>query len=478
MEDFELGGYPVVADALHGYMRDDTLVLDRMYRVVARPVEYDLAAAAGGRDRRRAHHRRSLRARARRAHGRGGRVLRARRSAPPPARPEGFDTGAARSDRRRPRRPRAGQGLPGEGPQQRARDRRACSACSTRACRARLAARRGYAVARLPAARSGPLGFFARRRRQGQGARQPAGSRSRSCSRRRARASPSAARAHAAAARLQRRGDKLAKGEIDSSAEPVPRRVSQDRLRPQRRRRQVARQGRRPAPRPGRLQGGARRHPGPAADERLQLAGRRRAARSRASRRQSQPLRAAARPQAVRLPKPPRSPAARVRRRLRGATQRRTRGTARRDDARSGGARGAGERRLRRTPSGVPCFRSSWHSSSSAARTSTASPTKSSKQTLRKNRDTLIQRHGAKRVKFSVYVKDGKAALKANPIKDSAAARARATCGPACGDPCNGQLGLPSKPPHAMTNPASTRSSSSARAPPGSPRPSTPPAPT
>src|SRR5690606_27918401 len=40
LEDFELGGYPVVADALHGYIRDDTLVLDRMYRVVARPVEH------------------------------------------------------------------------------------------------------------------------------------------------------------------------------------------------------------------------------------------------------------------------------------------------------------------------------------------------------------------------------------------------------------------------------------------------------
>jgi hypothetical protein len=37
---------------------------------------------------------------------------------------------------------------------------------------------------------------------------------------------------------------------------------------------------------------------------------------------------------------------------------------------------------------------------------------------LRKNRDTLVQRHGAKRVKFGVYVKDGKAALKANPIKE------------------------------------------------------------
>jgi hypothetical protein len=39
-------------------------------------------------------------------------------------------------------------------------------------------------------------------------------------------------------------------------------------------------------------------------------------------------------------------------------------------------------------------------------------------QTLKKNRDALVQRHGAKRVKFSVYVKEGKAALKASPIKE------------------------------------------------------------
>ncbi len=38
--DFELGGYPVVADALHGYIRDDTFIWDRMYMAVARPVEY------------------------------------------------------------------------------------------------------------------------------------------------------------------------------------------------------------------------------------------------------------------------------------------------------------------------------------------------------------------------------------------------------------------------------------------------------
>jgi hypothetical protein len=38
----------VVADALHGYLRDDTLVLDRMYRVVARPVEHELGSAPAG----------------------------------------------------------------------------------------------------------------------------------------------------------------------------------------------------------------------------------------------------------------------------------------------------------------------------------------------------------------------------------------------------------------------------------------------
>jgi hypothetical protein len=41
------------------------------------------------------------------------------------------------------------------------------------------------------------------------------------------------------------------------------------------------------------------------------------------------------------------------------------------------------------------------------------------KQTLRKNRDALAQRHGVAKVKFSVYVKDGRAALKANPIRES-----------------------------------------------------------
>ena len=37
--------------------------------------------------------------------------------------------------------------------------------------------------------------------------------------------------------------------------------------------------------------------------------------------------------------------------------------------------------------------------------------------TLRKNRDQIVQRHGASKVRFTVYEKNGKAALKATPIK-------------------------------------------------------------
>jgi hypothetical protein len=47
--NFELGGYPVVADALHGWVRDDAWVLDgRIYLVVARPVEVDTATMPAG----------------------------------------------------------------------------------------------------------------------------------------------------------------------------------------------------------------------------------------------------------------------------------------------------------------------------------------------------------------------------------------------------------------------------------------------
>ncbi|WP_437951925.1 MXAN_5187 family protein [Sorangium sp. So ce296] len=42
-EDWELGGYPLVADALHGWIRDDAWVWKgRILRVVARPVEQDV----------------------------------------------------------------------------------------------------------------------------------------------------------------------------------------------------------------------------------------------------------------------------------------------------------------------------------------------------------------------------------------------------------------------------------------------------
>ena len=38
---------------------------------------------------------------------------------------------------------------------------------------------------------------------------------------------------------------------------------------------------------------------------------------------------------------------------------------------------------------------------------------------LRKNRDELMSKTVCRSVKFTVYVKDGKAALKATPVKDS-----------------------------------------------------------
>lgn len=48
-DDFELGGFPAVNDALHGFLRDDTWVLaGKVYRVSARPVEYDVSQPPAG----------------------------------------------------------------------------------------------------------------------------------------------------------------------------------------------------------------------------------------------------------------------------------------------------------------------------------------------------------------------------------------------------------------------------------------------
>ena len=48
-DDFELGGYPAVNDALHGWLRDDVWLLgSKMYVVAARPVEYDVAQRPAG----------------------------------------------------------------------------------------------------------------------------------------------------------------------------------------------------------------------------------------------------------------------------------------------------------------------------------------------------------------------------------------------------------------------------------------------
>lgn len=37
--------------------------------------------------------------------------------------------------------------------------------------------------------------------------------------------------------------------------------------------------------------------------------------------------------------------------------------------------------------------------------------------TLRKNKEQIVSKHGAANVRFTVYVKDGKAALKATPVR-------------------------------------------------------------
>jgi hypothetical protein len=48
-DDFELGGYPAVNDALHGWLRDDVWLLgSKLYVVVARPVEYDATQRPAG----------------------------------------------------------------------------------------------------------------------------------------------------------------------------------------------------------------------------------------------------------------------------------------------------------------------------------------------------------------------------------------------------------------------------------------------
>jgi hypothetical protein len=39
-------------------------------------------------------------------------------------------------------------------------------------------------------------------------------------------------------------------------------------------------------------------------------------------------------------------------------------------------------------------------------------------QKLRDNKAALVSKHACKTVRFSVYVKDGKAALKATPVRD------------------------------------------------------------
>ena len=133
IENFELGGYPVVADALHGWVRDDSWVLGgRIYRVVGRPVENDVDANARGRHHRRSHSRRRFRARALQTYRRGDRVLR-QRCARLVGRARRLRHRAARHHHQRSQRARRRSHLQGQGLLRRAHASTTTSAWSTRA---------------------------------------------------------------------------------------------------------------------------------------------------------------------------------------------------------------------------------------------------------------------------------------------------------------------------------------------------------
>ena len=85
-DDFELGGYPAVNDALHGWLRDDVWVLgSKMYVVVARPVEYDATQRPAGAIVGLKEVNKRFAERPRQAHAHERRVLRLRASAWPAA---------------------------------------------------------------------------------------------------------------------------------------------------------------------------------------------------------------------------------------------------------------------------------------------------------------------------------------------------------------------------------------------------------
>ncbi len=257
LADFELGGYPVVADALRGYVRDDTLILDRIYRVVARPVEFDMGSLPAGAiigarivDDRFARELSSRTGAAIAFYANGERAS--------SGAPEGFATGnldqivgdmssleqdTEYKDKGRSKVRTIGgmlgvqySRLPGEAWQ--------------------LGG--GFAVARLPVAVDGPFGFFKTADDKGQATGQPA-DRDRGGDRGgRDRHAVLRARAHAADRHLQERGATLGQGRNRSAAaEPLPRRVPQDRLRSERRHGSGDGQGRWTAPRSSGHEAGA-----------------------------------------------------------------------------------------------------------------------------------------------------------------------------------------------------------------------------
>ena len=197
-DEFELGGYPAVNDALHGWLRDDMWLLgSKMYVRRGAPGGVRRHAAPGGRHRR----------------PQGGRPADSRRTSPNGRAPTSRSTRTARASRRRRRRgvrrgeARRGRGRPGQDRRQDVRRRRALRGAHAhrrprRHVRAprrrRLDAGGGFAVVRAQGAARRADGLSQQRRRQGQGQRALAAARRRRRSWRALRRRAHRLRAHAA----------------------------------------------------------------------------------------------------------------------------------------------------------------------------------------------------------------------------------------------------------------------------------------
>jgi hypothetical protein len=414
-EDFELGGYPVVADALHGYVRDDTLILDRPYRVVARPVEYDMSAMPAGA------------------------IVGARAIDDRFAQELVERTGAAVAfyAPTLTNRVRAGAAAPPDSPFDVARfdqiigdladleedkDYKEKGRSSVREIGGQLSVQysrlpgeawrlgAGYAVARLPAAVSGPLGFFA----VADDKDKAAGNIGLAILLALAGAGLGlffSVLEHTRPLRIfKREVQKLAAGETDALAPSkfrgLYRKIASD-LNDGVDKILAKGGGPRRGPAdfkevlgdiPDQPQMSAFSLPGDAGSEPASVG----------SHPISNPPSAGSRPLPPSAPKRPRPPAA-------GGH---TSPTANLDATMPEGGLGGWGSGASDENEWRAVFQEFVNTKRQCGENVDGFTYEKFEVTLRKNRDTLIQRHGAARVKFSVYVKDGKAALKANPIRE------------------------------------------------------------